>query len=282
MRTILLLLFCGLMVTNLYAQLEPSYLEALKKKPESFVLDIMEQKKDGDIFKTNKHKRYELTLDGARIVTQKVYDTMSNVAYNKSITYHYDDSMDENITEIIQNNFQGESLKRILYTYDERAFLLLKEEQFDGDNKLLQTINHSFGACEDPSVTEGLSNDGGFTCSTEDFSNRASKRKTVKVYETGTLVKELRYKGDGTLSVTEITSYTDDWKIAKVAKTTSSGRGYETVYTYNEQGDRASTKASFVAFNYEYEYDEHGNWTTMLETTKVPGKRQVYTRTFNY
>jgi hypothetical protein len=207
---------------------------------------------------------------------------MSNVAYNKLISYRYDDSIDKNLSEIEENNFNGESLKRILYTYDERAFLLLKEEHFDSDDELLQTINHSFGACEDPSVLEGFSNQGIYTCSTEEFSNRVSKRKTVKIHEGGMLVKELRYMGDGTLNVIETTSYTDDWKIAKVDKTTSSGRGYETVHTYNEHGDRASTKASFVAFYYEYEYDEHGNWTTMIETTKVPNKRHVYKRTFTY
>lgn len=283
MRPLFIVIVCFLTTHVATAQLEPSYLENVRNSPKAMTLDILKQKKTGDKFETTKHTRYELTLKGPAIQSQKVYDTMSNIAYNKSLSYKYDSTIDENLIEIVQNDFEENIMKQTKYTYDERGLLLLKDEQFDGSGAILQTITQDFGGCTDAALIEGLPSDVKYTCVTKDFTNRVSSRKSVEVFGSmGMLVKKINYQDDGSISNTETSQYDEDGKLVLQEKTTSSGRSYKTNYTYNEKGEIATKKASFVEFHYAYEYDKNGNWTQMIETTKVPTKRVVYKRTFKY
>ena len=266
------------------AQLSPDYPEKnFHKKPKSFSLDIMEQKKEGGEFVTTKHKRYEIDVAKYRWRTQRVYDTIYNIPYNKEVTYAYEGFADKLLVEMTTKDMEGNLKEKEVNTYDDRALLLIKKELFNDRNELVATTTYNFGDCKEAAYTEGLPSGIVYTCEeiTTNKPNIGTTKQVLVNNMTG-VVKEMNYGWDGKLSSTFFYEYDENGKLSKESKTVASGHGYETTYTYNDKGDKLHTKASFVEFFYEYTYDEKGNWIEMIETSKVPNKRTVFKRTLQY
>jgi len=98
------------------------------------------------------------------------------------------------------------------------------------------------------------------------------------------LVKKIDLNGDKDGSIGRFYTYDYDENEKLISADLTIGdkvRRYKT-NEYNNKGDLIHMKSGFVEFFYTYKYDDFGNWTEKIETSKVKSKRTIYKQTFNY
>ena len=277
MLVLLFLLFTG----SGKAQLDSSYLEDIKKSPKSFTLEIVEQKRTENTVEIRKITRYELELNYSLISSQVVYDTMSGVAYNKKVSYTYSDDIDKNLTSIRIDNFNDELVSQTNYEWDSRALLLTKESHIDQNGSVVKTISYALGECETTLLTDLDTKDVSY-CETTITKNNYKEYKTIEAYGMWGIVYKWSFKDLDTLSYRVDYFYDEEGRLKKEIKTTASGRKVASVYTYNEQGDISRYTSGYVAFTYDYTYDEKGNWLTKTEVPKNGSIERLFKRSFVY
>ena len=264
-----------------HAQLDNSYIETFKKKPKSFSLDIIEQKRKGNSLEVRKITRYELQLDYSLIKSQTVYDTMSGDAYNKRVNYTYSDDMDNNLLAMTITNFKDEPVSKVNYEWDSRGLLLTKEVHLNDMGTAVKTITYKLSGCDSLGL-EDANNSEFSNCETAITQNNYKAFKKITAFGIDGILQEWSYKDMETLSYSTAYFYNDKGQKIKEIKTTASGREVTSIFEYNEQGDMTLYKAGYVEFAYDYTYDTNGNWITKNETPKNGSIERLYKRVLVY
>lgn len=238
----------------------------------------------------------EIHLNGEpENITRTVWDEHGNKTYQFNENFKYG-TTSEWTTEYNDNNAPVTSTHKISTMPDPDVYVY----EYDSQGRLLkETLKRADTIL---SVSENVYNEDGSRTHTFISGEMTEKyvydkdgreilsesegviRRETEYTEGGQLKRQIRYEfdGEGNLLLTDTTAYTLDEndRIIKKTSTLSDGTVYLYIYTYHENGKKASTECRINGertslalynedglmiknttdnFDYTYEYDEHGN-----------------------
>jgi YD repeat-containing protein len=289
--TIIVLIICQLN----FAQLTQEDVGKLEIEDGKYLLDVLKQKKEGDTFITTNHKRYAVTIFQFTIENQKVYDTLyGKTPMNEDIKYEYYRDTSNNLRKMSFFDFKGNLKKEIIFNYDEDN-MLSSEIEYDenGEDEGEETVGiyYYYKNCKPEYISDLIDDidvdniNETFSCYTTVTVKKISNYTTsvVNVSKIGFgKIKKINLEGNKDSPISRFYTYSrdDNGNVISVDMTKGEKVRHYKTNEYNEKGDLIHTKSGFVEFFYTYKYDEQGNWTEKIETSKVKGKRIVYRRTF--
>jgi len=272
-----------------FAQITQEDISKLKDLPENYQyqLDILEQKQVDGVFKTTKHKRFEVDIFEFNIDRQKIYDTINN-SHNENREIEYRQYV--NNWQLTYTDFEDKIIKIEDYDYSNENQLYFKTTLDENEEETIKET-YTYGKCKANYIADLLDDtntenpNDTFHCETITTHKKISNYKTtvVKVFKIGTgKVKEIDLKGDKNSEISRFYTYEYDenGQPIKVNLHRKDKVSVYKTYKYNKQGDVIFMKSGYVAFNYTYKYDKHNNWIEKIETSKVKNKRRVFKRTF--
>ena len=253
----------------------------------TYQLEVLTQKLEGNQYITTKNKRYVVTIFEFAIESQKIYDSIDG---NMKLNYLYDEN--SVLKRMKYSDFDDNLKKEVEYLYDQEGNLLF-EKTFDESGDEVVEIAHYYDNCKSEYISDLLddsnaeNNNGAFNCETITTIKKISNYTTsiVNVYKTEFgKIKKISLKENKDTPIIRFYLYTRDENSNVLSVDMIKGNRIKRYKTskYNEKEDLIHMKSGFVEFFYAYKYDENGNWTEKIETSKVKGKRTVYKQRFIY